>query len=207
MLMNSGHRSKSITLSALTPFLLAFAPQDPSFNPPSLDLTLGNREVQQHVIEVCIPGEANISMADVFILADSTGSMGDEIAQVQADAGLILGLLLGDPSIDFQVGVGDYKDFPHDSYAFQLAQSITDDQGDLTLAINDWQALGGADTPEGQLFALDRLVNDPAVGWRAGSKRIIIYFGDAPGHDPVCAGVSGLAGDITEASVIAGPTE
>ena len=184
--------------------LLALAPQAPTVNPPILDLNLAPGEVQQHTIQVCLPGETSVSLADVFILADSTGSMGDEIAQVQADAGLILGLLLGDPSIDFQVGVGDYKDFPHDSYAFQLAQSITDDQGDLTLAINDWQALGGADTPEGQLFALDRLVNDPAVGWRAGSKRIIIYFGDAPGHDPVCAGVSGLAGDITEASVIAG---
>jgi choice-of-anchor A domain-containing protein len=188
---------------ALTPLLLAFSPQDPSFNPPLLDLTLSNGETEQYVIEVCIPGETNVSMADVFILADSTGSMGDEIAQVQADAGLILGLLLNDPTIDFQVGVGDYKDFPYDAYAYQLAQPITDNQGDLTIAINDWQADGGSDTPEGQLFALERLVNDPAVGWRAGSKRIIIYFGDAPGHDPVCAGISGLASDITEASLIA----
>ena len=95
---------------ALTPLLLAFSPQDPSFNPPSLDLTLSNGETEQYVIEVCIPGETNVSMADVFLLADSTGSMGDEIAQVQADAALILNTLLGDANIDFQIGVGDYKD-------------------------------------------------------------------------------------------------
>ena len=191
-----------VALSALTPLLLAFSPQDPSFDPPTLDLTLDNGEVQQLVIEVCIPGEANISMADVFLLADSTGSMGDEIAQVQADAALILNTLLGDPTIDFQVGVGDYKDFPSDDYAFQLAQPITDDAAALTNGINEWVAEGGYDIPEGQLYAFDRLVNDPAVGWRAGAKRIIVFFGDAPGHDPVCADISGLGYDITEASVI-----
>jgi choice-of-anchor A domain-containing protein len=215
MLTHSAQRSKSIALSAITPFLLAFAPQDPSFNPPSLDLTLGNGEVQSYVIEVCIPGETNVSMADVFLLADSTGSMGDEIAQVQADAGLILGTLLGDPNIDFQIGVGDYKDFSDsgsfvgggggspDPYAFQLAQSITDNAVDINTAIDAWDADGGNDIPEGQLFAFDRLVNDPGIGWRAGAKRIIIFFGDAPGHDPVCAAISGNAYDITEASVIA----
>ena len=28
----------------------------------------------------------------------------------------------------------------------------------------------------------------PAIGWRADSKRIVVWFGDAPGHDPICAG-------------------
>jgi len=38
------------------------------------------------------------------------------------------------------------------------------------------------------------------MGWRSLSKRIIVWFGDAPGHDPICAAVSGGA-PITEASV------
>ena len=204
MPMRTVERKNTVALSALSPLLLAFSPQDPSFDPPTLDLTLANGEVQQHVIEVCIPGEANISLADVFLLADSTGSMGDEIAQVQTDAALILNTLLGDANIDFQVGVGDYKDFPDDDYAFQLAQSITDDSVALTDAINDWDADGGNDTPEGQLYAFDRLVNDPGIGWRPGAKRIIVFFGDAPGHDPICADISGLGYEITEASAIAG---
>ena len=39
------------------------------------------------------------------------------------------------------------------------------------------------------------------IGWRAGTKRIIVWFGDAPGHDPICTAVSGLAANITEASI------
>jgi len=183
--------------------LLALAPQGPTIDPPFLDLNLAPGEVQQRTIQVCLPGQTSAAVVDVCLLADSTGSMGGEIAQVQADAAVILGALLGDPNIDFQVGVADYKDFPTDPYAFQLAQPITNNAGAITAAINGWAASGGNDTPEGQLFALNRLVNDPAVAWRAGSKRIIVYFGDAPGHDPVCAAISGLMSDITEASLIA----
>ncbi|MGE4613836.1 MAG: hypothetical protein AAEJ46_05825, partial [Planctomycetota bacterium] len=70
-------------------------------------------------------------------------------------------------------------------------------------AINGWSVSLGSDVPEGQLYALDQLVKDAAVNWRAGSVRIIVYFGDAPGHDPVCSAMSGLLYDITEASLIA----
>jgi hypothetical protein len=190
----------------MLPLLLAITLQSPTVNPPLLDLNLAPGEVQQHTIQVCLPGETSVSMADVFFLADSTGSMGDYIDQVQTDAAVILGTLLGDPNIDFHIGVGDYKDFPLDPvwnlYGFSLAQSITDDAAAINGAINNWAALGGNDTPEGQLYALDRIVNDPAVGWRPNSKRIIVYFGDAPGHDPVCSAISGLTYDITEASLI-----
>jgi hypothetical protein len=40
------------------------------------------------------------------------------------------------------------------------------------------------------------------IGWRAGSKRIIAWFGDAPSHDPICTAVSG-APTVTEASATA----
>jgi hypothetical protein len=41
------------------------------------------------------------------------------------------------------------------------------------------------------------VATDPAIGWRPDSKRILVWFGDAPGHDPVCSAISGVA-DITE---------
>jgi hypothetical protein len=49
---------------------------------------------------------------------------------------------------------------------------------------------------------LDALAEPPGgtINWRSGSKRIIVWFGDAPGHDPVCAAISGRPYDITEAS-------
>src|SRR5207249_1219633 len=60
--------------------------------------------------------------------------------------------------------------------------------GAVAGAINAWQADGGGDTPEAQLFALDQVAQCPGTGWRPGAKRIIVWFGDAPGHEPVCPG-------------------
>ena len=184
--------------------LLALAPQNPTFTPQVIDLSISPGQLQQQVVQVCLPGEFSVPLADVFILADSTGSMGSYIGQVQADAGVILGALLGDPNVDFQIGVGDYKDFPLDVYAFQLAQPITDDSAAITNAINGWSASGGSDWPEGQLYAIDQIAKDPAINWRPGAKRIILYFGDAPGHDPVCQAISGLSYDVTEAGFVDG---
>ncbi|MGH2769587.1 MAG: hypothetical protein ACRDJF_03590, partial [Actinomycetota bacterium] len=76
---------------------------------------------------------------------------------------------------------------------------------DIKMEIDAWQTTPGRDTPEAQLYALDQLAESPGgqIGWRADSKRIIVWFGDAAGHDPVCKEISGLSYDITEASVTA----
>jgi len=106
--------------------------------------------------------------------------------------------------LDLAHGVGNYKDFPNDPFAFQHQVNPTGILADVANAISAWAASGGSDTPEGQLFALDRLAEPPggAIGWRPASKRIVVWFGDAPGHDPICAAISGGA-DVTEASATA----
>lgn len=146
---------------------------------------------------------------DVYFLADTTGSMGAAIANVAANAGAILASVDG-ASADARYGAGDYKDFPFDPYVFQNAAAIpaADDNGAAALAaIAGWSASGGADGPEGQLFALKQIAAPSSgaydVGWRAGSTRILVWFGDWPGHDPVCTALTGLSADITQASAIA----
>jgi len=72
--------------------------------------------------------------------------------------------------------------------------------------INNWNASGGSDGSEGQLYALDQLAEAPAgpggpIGWRPGAKRIIVWIGDYPGHDPICNAISPVDYDITEISV------
>ena len=42
----------------------------------------------------------------------------------------------------------------------------------------------GCDTPEAQLNALFQLATNPSVGFRTDSTRVIVWFGDASGHDP-----------------------
>ncbi len=137
---------------------------------------------------------------DIYFLADTTGSMGDAIANVIANSDTIMSEVIA-VQPDAQFGVGNYKDFPYDAYCFQAQQAITDNTDAVASAISAWSASGGADGPEGQFYALTKIATDPAIGWRTGSNRIVVWFGDCPGHDPVPPAATGLADNITEATV------
>ena len=179
--------------------LIAAAPErvtiDPSFN----DLTLPDCKRQSEKITVTVPKSGVKPKADVYLLSDTTGSMFSIIEAVKQ----VRGTIVGNPALagfDVAYGVGNYKDFPNDPYAFQHQLSPTTTLADVTAAISTWAASGGNDGAEGQLFALHRLAVDPAIGWRADARRIVVWFGDFPGHDPVCAALTGEAADITEGS-------
>jgi murein DD-endopeptidase MepM/ murein hydrolase activator NlpD len=128
-------------------------------------------------------GTPDTALVDVFFLADTTGSMGPTLANVQAGAAAIIAGLadLGDVAY----GVGEYKDYDlyyPDPFVFRLNQNITDDADLVQEGIDAWVASGGYDWEEGQLYALKQVAD--TVAWRHGSTRIIVWFGDAPGHDP-----------------------
>jgi hypothetical protein len=153
---------------------------------------------------------------DIYFLADTTGSMGGALANVQANASDILDTVKAEAA-DPRFGAGDYKDFTScgdpefapcfsGDYAFNNPAPIpaSDDSGTAALdAIAGWSATGGGDQPEGQLFALDQLSSPSTAGWRSDSSRILVWFGDNPGHDPVCAAIRGpgAEGDITKGTV------
>ncbi len=167
-------------------------------------LTLNPGQILDETITVTIPKNAGPAKADVYFLADTTGSMGGIIGAVQAGANNVLAALAALP-VDIVFGVGNYKDFAQgDPYGFQHQVSPTNVTATVTAAINTWSAAGGGDTPEAGLFAMNALAvpPGPGIGWRAGSKRIIVWFGDAPSHDPICTAVSG-APTVTEASATA----
>jgi hypothetical protein len=129
--------------------------------------------------------------------------MFEEIDAVRTSGAAIL-TALASLGLDLAFGVGNYRDFPGapaDAFNHQL--SPTPVIPDAAAAIASWSVFGGDDLPEAQLFALDALAEPPGgvIGWRPGAKRVIVWFGDAPGHDPVCAAISGSSTDITEASV------
>src|SRR5579862_4269538 len=179
--------------------------QPVTISPPFNDLVLNPGDTLHETVTVTIPKSSATPMADVYFLADTTGSMGPVLGSVQAGSGSML-TALNSLSIDVAFGVGNYKDFlSGDPYAFQNQQAITKTTAAITSAIAGWSAAGGGDGSEGQLYALDRLAQSPAIGWRPGAVRIVVWFGDAPGHDPICpAATSGaLTAAITEASVTA----
>jgi hypothetical protein len=181
------------------------APVAVTIQPSKNNLTLNPGDVLDETINVNIPRHAGPAKVDVYFLADTTGSMGSILNAVRTGANNVLAALSG-LGADMAFGVGNYKDFASgDPYAFQHQVSPTNLAPTVAAAINMWSAAGGSDIPEGQLFALDSLAIPPGppVGWRGGSKRIIVWFGDAPGHEPVCPALSGAMAAITEASVTA----
>jgi hypothetical protein len=173
-----------------------------TIDPPVNTLTLSECVTEEETVTVNVP--AGVAKADVYLLADTTASMGSIIGSVQAG----INTIVNDPAfsgLDVAWGAGNYKDFPipaSSPYAFQHQLAPTPGVADITFAVNAWSASDGSDIPEGQLFALQQVATDPGIGWRPGSKRILVWFGDAPGHDPICSAISGVA-DITETTATA----
>ncbi|SDP80461.1 RICIN domain-containing protein [Lentzea jiangxiensis] len=178
--------------------------------PSNVELSTNPNSSDSHheQIQVQLPASGTIPKIDVYFLVDSTGSMTSIIDAVRARVEEILNRLVtaaGQVGADVRFGVGNYRDldFPVEQ-RFHHQVSLTSSAPAAAGGIHAWTVAGGTTTAEGQFFALDHLAQPPGgtIGWRAEAKRIILWIGDAPGHDPICQAVSGLTYNITEHSVI-----
>lgn len=170
---------------------------DPTVN----DLVLNQGDTFNETITVTVPPNVGVSKADIYILADRTFSMSPIINAVKAGANSIVNTLASIPGKDFAFGVGNYEDFPQTAadpaFTHQLSPSKV--IANVVNAINGWVLGGGGDGSEGQFFAFTKIADKAGpINWRPDSKRILVWFGDAPGHDPICTKISGEANDITE---------
>lgn len=185
-----------------------------------LKLTVGQDVIPEKITAVLAPGESAtfdvsiLTKSDVgggsgaklqlYILADTTGSMGSVLTSIQMNAKQLVESVLSDfPATQFAAGY--YRDFPFDPEAF-VPQSDFQSAGttdEVLASIDAWSARGGGDGPEGQLWALDQIAEGKGISWDPSAFKLIVWFGDAPGHDPVCKEISGAAYDVTEASVLA----
>jgi uncharacterized repeat protein (TIGR01451 family) len=160
-------------------------PPDPGVTPATVEQTLpagGSIDVPKTVTTSAISPNP-----DIVFLADTTGSMGSAISNVKSNinasgSGIIDTVRAQQDSAAF--GVAQYKDFNCDTYPYTLDAAVGSSTEAVVAAVNGWSASGGCDNPEAQLNALYRLATDTNVGWRSGSSRIIVWFGDAEGHDP-----------------------
>src|SRR5690606_5797519 len=85
---------------------------------------------------------------------------------------------------------------------YSLDQQLTSNTGLVQTAIDAWTASGGGDGPEANLYGLSKAASD--TNWRAGSARIMVWFGDYYGHDPSPGGgLIPLADKVTEAEATA----
>lgn len=153
---------------------------------------------------------------DVLFVFDTTGSMGGVITSAKSGASSIMSNVLASlPGTQF--AVADYKDYPSTfsypgyastyggagDYPWRLRQPVTASTGAVNTAINGLSASGGADWPESVVRAVYETYSDGAIGWRAGSIRVAVFFGDAPGHDADFAGYN-FGGDPGRNGAIGG---
>lgn len=119
---------------------------------------------------------------DIVMLIDTTGSMGEEIANVQAKlAAAITEIKAAQP--DAQGAVVSYKDESDGAGLFEVRQDLTGSEAALQAAVDGLSASGGGDLPEAWGYALWR-VSTGAITYRPDSSRIVVLVGDAPTHDP-----------------------
>ena len=163
-----------------------------SVEPSSFAATIGVGESVTTTSTVVVSEGRGSNPVDAFFLSDATGSMGGVIGTVRnAFSGIVTETsALG----DVQYGVGEYRDLI-DPVPFAIGQNLTANTGAVQGAIGSLVARGGGDIPEDNFGALRRVAGE--VNWRPDSERILVWFGDAPGHDP------SLIDGTTEAGAIA----
>jgi hypothetical protein len=134
---------------------------------------------------------------DVVFVFDTTGSMGDEIAEMQ-NAVIEFSDAIAGGGIDYRLGLTEYKDFtpkpgdnatgkcgdaedmPYKVYPVNESETLTPNKIEMQDWIKSLVASGGNDVPESILAALAHTVKDQT--WRSGVNRMAIIITDAPAH-------------------------
>lgn len=130
----------------------------------------------------------HIEHVDVVFAMDTTGSMAGSIANLKAALG---GSLLGQLQAaipDVGLSIVDYKDYPFAEYGdgpdfpVKVRQPVTTNLGFAQVAVDQYVAGGGFDTPEAQIPAMWHVLTGEALAWPGGS---------VPAHAPKTTGTWG----------------
>ena len=123
---------------------------------------------------------------DIAFVVDTTGSMGDDIAAVQAQSiDIINAIFDANGYLNSRVAVVGYNDPYTETFLSFTDQPRIDDRKQQAIsAIQRLYASGGGDFPESVNAGLLRALSGGAGQWRTDAvARRIILFGDAPPND------------------------
>ncbi len=151
---------------------------------------------------------ARISTADVLFLVDVTGSMTEEIGQIQRGLNDVISPALIEEISDVQLSVAEFADYPVSPYGdtsndipFRLLQRSTASLPEAQAGVNSLSFLSGSDVPESHTEALFQVATgaglpsfrvpgrrcpDGTVGapcFRGEGTPIILLFTDAAFHN------------------------
>ncbi|MFM7204577.1 MAG: DUF4215 domain-containing protein, partial [Myxococcota bacterium] len=150
---------------------------------------------------------------DVLISFDLTGSMGGELSNVKNNSVNIMNQVRS-LIPDTRFGVISYKDYPtvdpltscdySDYYgketdvAYARNAGLSDDSTAISSVISGLSLGHGMDAPENYGRAFMEAAHDAGIGWREGSRRILLNWGDNVPHD--CA-YDAIVGGATSTGV------
>jgi Mg-chelatase subunit ChlD len=131
-------------------------------------------------VDVPLAGRSGpVNAMDVALVIDTTGSMGDEMAYLQAELDSIVARLKQDAgNLDLRIGVVLYRD-EGDDYVVR-SSPLTRDVASIRSMLAAQDADGGGDTPE----AVDQAMAAAAtLDWRPNAAKALVLVADAPPHD------------------------
>ena len=138
---------------------------------------------------------------DVVFLVDVTGSLDGEISNLQSGLTSTIIPAIASAYADTAFAVAAFGDYPIAPFGgpgdtpYAIRQSLTTNAALVQGAINSLSAFGGGDVPESGTSALFSLgsgagltwpggsVSPASIGFRAGSKRIVVVVTDADFHN------------------------
>jgi hypothetical protein len=150
-----------------------------------------------------------VKVADVFLLMDTTGSMGGEISNLKSTLSGAIIPALQETIVDVRFGVGSFDDYPVSPYGdsssgdtvFSILQTMTASVSDAQVAVDQLVTHFGADGPESQVPALWSIATGLGLGeylpdqtsciaggygypcFRPGAMPIVVLMTDAPFHN------------------------
>jgi hypothetical protein len=199
--------------------------EQPYLTPDTLRVTLlAGESVQEHKV-LHLPERAAPAQGDILFSFDLTGSMGDAIGEVKINATAVMESVRA-LIPDTYFGVVSHQDYPdfydYCGYAeaygdptdgdqpYMLNRPLTGDLGAVHSTINGLTLGDGADGPESYSRVLYEATVDDAIGWRPGSTKMVILWGDNVPHDcdyRACIGGSGSKGPDPGRDAIAGTAD
>lgn len=121
------------------------------------------------------------SALDLIFVIDLTGSMSDDIEEVQDQASEIVDYI-AENIPNYRIAIVGYRDFG-EQVMFE-DYSFSDDKEEILDNIDALSVYGGGDWREAVYEGLMRAINTEEIGsWRDGVAKKIILMGDAPPHE------------------------
>lgn len=135
-------------------------------------------------------GSIPYPQTDIMFVFDTSGSMEEALAEAKSEIHDAMGQI-GANLPDVQFGLSEVKDYGGSEYdeenendlPWNLNVPITSDQAAVADSLSALEAFGGGDSPESYARALWETALNPRIGWRPGSRHLIVLIADNVPHD------------------------